>query len=361
MRLATLEYLKTGVVGGNSQDKAKLGNNHKGYANPLFASWTGPEPVYDAHYACDPLNGFHLAEAFDNGTHGASAIYDLAKDQFHSWCEAFDKMVKANRIRIILHCGDAINLCLELQRRMSIEPNSLSGQASFLGPWTSTPLILDGPGWDPGETLFHVIDTSNATDHLGILTVLPAAAPLLRHTPSSVLYTETLMLPFGDLARLMDDSLCASTSLMSLLIGLSPCGQLSSETADSNTTETWILALQNGCLGELRHCRMRTTWKFPSLGDPMARYNEMQKLHIDATELREFLVGLAAKMFAYGPSNLRSIDSTAYERSQPSPSGTKLYNCLNFIQVIRLMERNIATNWPTCLKGTQSSSKISSP
>ena len=347
MRLTLINYLRTGVAGGNTADQLRLHGALEGCANPMFAHSAAPKGIYAVHWGCEPLVGFHLAEVFDKGLPVSSTIESavaLAKTQFAGWCDAFKSTVEARKVRLLLHCGDAIALCHQIQRENTNEPVLPPTLPLYLAPWTSASLRLDDPDWIHGERLFDVIDTSNISDFLGVLTVLAATVPLLKRAASSTLHTETLMLPFGDVARALEDSLCADVSTMSLMIGLSPLGHLTGEIADSNASETMLLRAQESREEALRYYRMRTMWKAPELGDPRAWSEKRKKIHVPANELCGILVGVLKRMFTH---EQKSVHQPA-NRFQPFDDAT-IYHALSFVATIRLATQNIDTEWGDCL------------
>lgn len=94
-------FWSTGVVGGNSHDMLALGNEGKGRVNPMFAISSSPTKEFAVHYASDPLLGFHLAEAFDDGTKEAGTVgrvVQLAKSQFRDWCTSFANCLGNGRL-----------------------------------------------------------------------------------------------------------------------------------------------------------------------------------------------------------------------------------------------------------------------
>lgn len=110
-------YWKTGVADGNKKDLSSLGNHDKCLVNPMFAVSSAPIGGFAVRYGSDPLLGFHLAEAFDSVEPRRSMVdrvAKIAKSQFRNWCDSVLKTIAEECVKIVLHCGDAISLCLEL-------------------------------------------------------------------------------------------------------------------------------------------------------------------------------------------------------------------------------------------------------
>ena len=360
VKLALMKYSQTGVVGGNERDRSLLGNNGNGHANPTFAFSSAPTSAYTVHYGSNPLDGFHLAEAFDHFNSPSLALEDavrVAQSQFRVWCDSFLKTIKENRVQITLHCGDAINLCHVLQD-LNVEGASLSYKIPlYLGPWTSIPLIFDGPARPSGKILFDVIDTSNVTDHLGILNVLPATVPLLRYSASSVLYTEALMCPSANPVQSLDADLHSDTATMAILMGLSPCEYLLGDTAYSNAVEKVTGSVKKS------YYRVQTAWRFPELGDAMVHgrrescIEARQKVQIDAKDLGSFLLNLYLKLFAYDKIDMLTEAIQAKLDFVPPPhqpqynvvtDGRSRYNNAGFAAILRTATDTMTTDWHTC-------------
>ena len=353
-------YCKTGVCAGNERDRILLGKG-TGFGNPTFVFSSAANIGYAVHYACNPIDGFHLAEVFDQATPLALATEDaarVAKAQFRLWCDAFLAVVEEGRLHINLHCGDAINFCHMIQRQ-NIDKTGLKIRLPmFLGPWTATPLMLDEYERNFGQILFDIIDTSNVADHLGLLNLLPATIPLLRRTASSVLYTETLMCPSDNLVGFLDPHLCLDTSTLSVLLGVSPCEFLLGETAYSNATEKMLS--QNS----RPYYRIQTAWRFPELGDVRlnaSRENSMvggETVYIDPHKLADLFIDFYMTLFAdedvdasHDTSTMtRDFKKLDLEQHMIAPPVHKiLYSSFGFAAILHTAMRNIATDWNVCL------------
>lgn len=75
------------------------------------------------HPGSDPLEGFHISSVFDGVTEAnekenrpklVEAMVTIAKVQFHDWCKAFAKFVRANSVIVRFYYGDAITFCHEI-------------------------------------------------------------------------------------------------------------------------------------------------------------------------------------------------------------------------------------------------------
>ncbi|QRV77040.1 MYND Zn-finger protein [Ceratobasidium sp. AG-Ba] len=144
----------------------------------------------------------------------------------------------------------------------------------------------------PAPTTFDVIDTSNLTDHLGLLNILIAIRPLLKETISSqsVLYTETLLSTGEDATKSFLDRICTTIPTISAVLGLAPRAYLSGFNTHSNIHELMTP-------GKISQYHERVAWVDPSSGDRYSRDQNIA-LSFDAKSLAHILFGLYDKMFA---------------------------------------------------------------
>jgi len=209
-------FWKHGTTGENS------GPSKADKVNLMFSSTTST-----MHYGTDPILGFHLALAFAplaDGTRYSNndALVLAAKAEFSAWCDGFRQSVQS-QCQLRFFVGDALALCLAFQARLShLSPITLS---QYESNWDFRPLRLDDTddGFSlPGPVTFDVIDTSNLTDHLGLLHVLLCAQPLLKKHVSSTLYTEILIDQGQELSQSLEAGLCGPISVVTTLLGLFP-------------------------------------------------------------------------------------------------------------------------------------------
>lgn len=362
MPLAFKAYWKTGVAGGNEYDKNSLGNNGRGRVNPMFAVSSAPMGGYAVHYGSDLLLGFHLAEAFDtikSDTLVVERIVQIAKSQFCGWCETFMKTVKENRIKIILHYGDAVRLCHGLQSQKTGQVGLSKASTLRLGPWKSLPLVFDCPGYNSAPAVFDVIDTSNLADHVGTLNMFPATVPLLSRKSSSVLYIENLLLASKDPSQSLRTMLCSDVSTVSLLLGLAPTGHLLGFSTDSTGSEDLNLSVFEGHNGHQQY-RLRAPWKYPNLGDMRALEQQdglsgnSHQIKLEAKQLGEFLFKLYLKMFAYedmsGMIASASLVLAKRQISTPVSGGLQYYTRLSLVVLLRLIKSQVITDWDKCVE-----------
>ena len=170
---------------------------HGGFANPLFRLSSAPLANFAVHYGSGPLLGYHLADVFDDTTVGTSAIAEhlaaAAKSQFFQWCESFRQHVQLDTVKLHFHCGEAISLCYALQQEVHRHSSMAQSLHCYARPWCSVLLRLDAYDHLDACGPFDVIDTSDISDHVGVLNLMPATVPLSGNKLNSVLYVETLL------------------------------------------------------------------------------------------------------------------------------------------------------------------------
>lgn len=228
------KFWETGVVAGNTTDFQNL-EGGSGRVNPLFAVSSAPTGKFAVHYGTDPLLGFHLASAFDDGIvpeqDVEKRIVSHAKSQFTEWCTALKDHVCSRTIEITFFSGDALRLCYELQASHNCVEPIPNIVRMYNSLWTSTEMNLLEPDRSIGRRLFDIIETSNLVDHMGMLNVLPAVAPLLSPQPTSVLFTNTFLRAAKDITSALPALLCSDVATISLILGLAPTVHLFPYTA----------------------------------------------------------------------------------------------------------------------------------
>ena len=351
-------FWKTGVAGGNRNDVRALGNDGKGWVNPMFAISSAPTGEFALHYGSDPLLGFHIGEAFsDDLTEDARVVQvvRLAKDQFRSWCGGFTSHVKHNRVQIRFFCGEAVRLCHELLSYRGHFPHLAKLTRLYSGPWTAQPLALDGLTGSSQLNYFDVIDTSNLVDHAGILNVLPAATPLLSRKGSSVLYTESLLQASDDVTMSLRRMLCSDVTTFSLMTGLAPAGHLLGFSTEPVSVEAMLMfAVQPKAV--LKQYRMRVPWKASNLGDAQASIalktsNPSHFGVYDPEQLADCFFSIYLQIFRHENVGdmMSGMNSILRQMTSPLATDLRYYTRLSFIVLLHLAKTNIYTDWPKCI------------
>ncbi|KAI6115967.1 hypothetical protein F5141DRAFT_1212573 [Pisolithus sp. B1] len=207
------------------------------HVNPTFASGTAFEDEFSLFCGTDPISGFHLAETVasygpevrnetpsvvpklcrlhaSNSVPGAKLLYAFSGTQVPPQCPS---------------CPSEVAMHSPL----------------FSAPWRRTVVQLDNASYSlssprPAPTSFDVIKASSL---LGLQNLLIAATPLLRHSPSSTLYTKTLFSIANPPAEDVLEYVCSDLSTISLLLGVIPSAYVSRFTTRSNTSEILLLVV----------------------------------------------------------------------------------------------------------------------
>lgn len=346
-------YWETGVAGGNKEDLSRLAGSRE--VNPLFAASSSATGEFAVHYGIEPMLGFHLAEAFQDsnlikqdaaGIH-ANQVVKIANAQFKSWCDSFQKYVKASQVHVNLFCGEALALSHELQLALAIVDKPAHVARTYTRPWTACPLLLDGQ-IDFHEP-FDVIDTSNLGDHLGSINVLTATAPLLRRSPSAVLYNESLLMASEDISASLTTILGSDVATFLLLIGLVPGGLVAGATVDGVGNEAGIFSMQTQT-EHARQYRMRVSWKCPEYADSAATKVlassglTLVQAQFDAKDLAECLFGVYKAMFAHEDMTKMMARMTRMQTGHYSDD-LQRYTRAAIVALLRIVKTRVEVNW----------------
>ncbi|EPQ57659.1 hypothetical protein GLOTRDRAFT_128016 [Gloeophyllum trabeum ATCC 11539] len=237
--------------------------------NPTFVYALHGER-FEPHYGTFPLQSFHLAGAFvPDGRISApigskERVVQVAREQFSAWCHRFREIANLGgspSVVVRFYAGDALAFCNGLSHCARTRD---AHSPIYSGPWRSRPIVLDQLICTGAPTSFDTIDTSNLTDHIGLLNILLAAEPLVNES-SSVLYTETL-LPLGtNAARSFIDRICGDPQVMGVLIGLVPRPLLTGFQTNSYSHELMLQELVSDIGRSQFH--ERVSWVRPADGD----------------------------------------------------------------------------------------------
>ncbi|KAJ7139017.1 hypothetical protein C8R44DRAFT_837632 [Mycena epipterygia] len=234
------------------------------FLNPTFVYSLGGEGC-NVHYGTDPVAVFHLAALFGSGG-GVVSVNDLVKtvkSQFSDWGSAFRASVSSGgRVPVIrFFASEATALC------RALKGFSATGALNLgipVAQWKTHLIQLNPAEYGTAPCGFNVVDSSNLSDHIGLLNVLIATVPLLQSSHGSVLYTESLLFHSTDATKEFANSLQADIHTVGLLLGVSPVDYLSGFSSRSDTHE-----LRRYEAGLEHQFQQTTTWKAPTSGDPL--------------------------------------------------------------------------------------------
>ena len=355
------DFWKTGVVAGNREDLSRL--NGKGEVNPMFAVSSAASREFAVHHGVEPLLGFHLPEAFQDesqkqaeaASQQSKRVVTIAKSQFKAWCESFGTYASKDRVRLSFFCGEALALSHHLQLAMTLDKMLGSTARTYVKPWSACPLLLDGrvnvnQSRDSSLGPFNVIDTSNVGDHVGLINLLSATAPLLRRNASSVLYTESLLLASENISASLSTVLGSDIATFSLLIGLAPSGLLTGVTLDAVSNETALFTFIQDDFNGQKQYRMRVSWKYPQFSDAsvVSRLGNDTGNHLqvkfEAEELAGYLFDIYKTMFAHeDTSNL--LATFANLKGGKYSGDLQRYTRAGMAALLRLVRATVLVDW----------------
>lgn len=329
-------YWGTGVVVEDAEDAAaaKL-------INPTFA-YSMMGLGFELHYASDPLLSFHLAEALApvKGTNPKKSVISTsliksAMSQFRGWCQALSTRLRSVNSTFVVRffVGDVLAFCRALHYCAITDDGNTGLYASS---WSSVLIDLERGDYTGTSSFraplqFNVIDTSNLTDHVGLLNILPVCKPLMQRSPSSVLHTNSLH-HLNESGSDFLKGLCGDVSILSIILDLIPISYASNFTTNSNMHEF--------ASGMQTHERL--SWRIGAISDSqivqIAPVNR-QRLNFDEKQLATFFYGVYLKMFS--DENPLLAFSTS-EKKQPSPFN---YVRFSFAYLLRVVKDQVHLDW----------------
>ncbi|KAH6912448.1 hypothetical protein BKA70DRAFT_1263866 [Coprinopsis sp. MPI-PUGE-AT-0042] len=241
--------------------------------NPTFAHSRAGRG-FNPHYGTDPLAGFHLAAAFAGaaGVSGSPArtVEDLAafaRAQFGVWCKAFQERCNPSKspgpglLRIRFFLGDVLSAAKAL-RRYSFD-GALDTNV-YLAPWGGRKITLLPSEYTQDHTSaptqFNVIDSSNVSDHVGLLNIVLTTLPLLRPSPESRLSTHRLTRTFDRNAPPALRDIGLDLPLISAITGLVLTRVYTNISTTSVCHEPAMCGMQSS--GTVKQFNDPLTWRF---------------------------------------------------------------------------------------------------
>ncbi|KAI1385797.1 uncharacterized protein F4822DRAFT_432655 [Hypoxylon trugodes] len=248
------------------------------------------------HPNTDPIIGFHLATALaklaptsplrlDKDNDEIFDSVNAAKTQFREWVAAFRDFPQHN-ITLRFAVSNPLSFGHGLQSISTLQSGS---KCLFRRQLDAAPLEFDSTIYATAPTRFDVIDTSNISDYTATLNVLLAAAPLLKASASSTLWTETIGRTKQTAREQFDSVLCGHTPTMSLLLGLSPADYWTNATTMSDVDEQ---LLNNA--GEWR-VQSRLAWKSSTIFSQ--QFDDAMTLNVEPNALAMVVFEVYARLF----------------------------------------------------------------
>ncbi|KAL8684234.1 MAG: hypothetical protein Q9224_006501, partial [Gallowayella concinna] len=202
---------------------------------------------------------------------------------------------------------------------------------------------------------FDVIDTSNLGDHIGLINMVVATAPLMRRQATSILCTESLLAASDDATSSLSAALGTDVATFSLLIGLAPIGLLAGTTLEAVSNEA---ALQSFAvpsqLQKQKQYRLRVHWKSPDVQtsslpmDSETDEKTRRRVRIDSRELAAWFLSMYKKMFAHEDvstlfSRMKRMQSNSYSTDMPR------YTRAAIVALIRVVKTNVLADWASVM------------
>ncbi|KIJ15484.1 hypothetical protein PAXINDRAFT_162991 [Paxillus involutus ATCC 200175] len=336
-------FWSTGVT-----DDGLHSTDHATFVNPTFAFSMAGEK-FAVHYGTDPVSGYHLAEVFAANVSVLSAkpnamliqkMVQAARTQFSQWCAAVIRLLlrssaTSHSFLVRMFVGDALMLCNAL---CYMNVNGVTATPVHISPWTSSTIEFEEQQYgkdatSPAPSIFNVIDTSNVSDHVGLLNLLTVTTPLLTESPSATLYTEAL-LPSGDTpSQGILERLCGDIQTMSLLLGVIPSAFLSQFTTRSNIHETFLQVVHPS---QVTQYHERIAWK---------AINDNQPLFFQPDQLAGLLFGIYLKMFSDENMTGRLKAMSVSPIRALRDADLAHYTRRSFVQLLHHIKSRIQADW----------------
>ncbi|KDN42595.1 hypothetical protein RSAG8_06738, partial [Rhizoctonia solani AG-8 WAC10335] len=296
------KYWQTGTTYTQDSDISSATN-----LNPTFLYYRYGE-TFNPHYGSFP-QGFHLMPAFapiaedpvGSLPKTGSAAINKSRQQFKAWCASFRASRAASAITMRFYCGDALAFCHALNS-FKLTGNSSTGFPTSIHKIASNIILDELAASIPTAPLaFDVIDTSNLTDHVGLLNLLTATPSLLKQGSSSpsVLYTETLLPSGEDSSKSFLDLICTDIPTIAALFGIAPRPYVSGFTAQPNVHQIYfdkVWTTQFGPNSNIEQHHERVVWTNSWVGDACSARG-YTTVSFEVETLARILYGIYDKMF----------------------------------------------------------------
>ena len=292
------EFWSTGVTVGRSAQP-----NPCPHLNPTFV-YSASGTKFNVHYGTDPIISFHLApiiasikDAQRPSTIGIKDLVEGARQQFFSMCSSLKNRLSLESsayLTIRFFVGDALAFCRALHY---CGEGNLTETGIYTYAWGGSQIDFNVQDYSQSSTrraplTFNVIDTSNLTDHLGLINILLLTVPLLQQSSASTIYTNTLLNTDTSDTGLVSKAY-ADIPTLSLFLGVAPSPNLSLFTSHSDKHSMFFAS----------QFPQSISWKFPFSTIPGIAHdiqisNTVRRLVCDTRKLAAFLFSVYRNIFA---------------------------------------------------------------
>ncbi|KAI1821154.1 hypothetical protein F4861DRAFT_482569 [Xylaria intraflava] len=315
--------------------------------NPLYTDTLSENVAL--HYSANPTLGFHLATAFarlapasplrveDTVEKGLQRTIEAARVQFHAWAAAY-KEISKSRIVLRFAVADALTFSHTLQCTLTGSGPSANMPRGQQHPY---PLVLNPSAYGPdgyAPSSFDIIDTSNLSDRIGALNLLVAASPLLKDASQSTLYLEALVEMRTNPKAQFDTLLQGHAPSILLFLGLAPVEYWTGATIVSTTDELYY----SGCFLKGEPLRHQSRFSFKLASHFLQQEPWLGRFSLDPESLAVALCTVYDHMFQH-----EDALSTEKPQLKMSTSGTPAYRRDGFVAVVKSMQANVTTDWPS--------------
>ncbi|KAI5891769.1 uncharacterized protein SCHCODRAFT_01096915 [Schizophyllum commune H4-8] len=295
--------------------------------NPMFVYSLGGVRN-SVQMGLDPLTGFHYADLYGNAVREVTSadVTAHALREFGDWASAFADAVRPDSgrpapvVRFLL--GEATAVCRALRIVAATGQTKTDiPVAHFQSAVLELAEEYAAGASESAPMEFHIIDTSNLDDHMGLLNCLVTSLPLLSTIPEATIYTESLLFRTADASTELKRRLHADIATMALLIGIAPIDFLSSFSSRSNVHE--LRAQQDTKKAQSQYHQV-TTWKRPTSCDPRSTAQRAwrQPIHFDPHTLGELLLKIYNTMFE------QESPAIYMERNRDAPEHIASMQCM---------------------------------
>ncbi|TLS27167.1 hypothetical protein PpBr36_04775 [Pyricularia pennisetigena] len=329
------------------------------HANPMFS---GPLGQGDRvlHYATDPILGFHLATAYAHliegsplsgsgkTVHGISKAADAAFAQFRAWVRALVDLIRKESLIIRPVVADALALCQTFQRCNASSRTELNANL-FRSQLCNEQLKLDSDWYGPkvseasaAPILFDAIDSSNLSDHIGVLNIVMSSGPLLKGRPWSALSTESLVSVTTEGKSHFEELLGGDTLAVGAALGLTVSEYWINSTVTSDVQEALGTALSAGKNAKMSPYRM--TWipdsQFACYGDL-----SLPPVKMDVEGAVAMIWHVYRNMFQQENAQELLRGSLEQRKRRLQSAGMPCYHRGTFVAFVKALAARVQTDW----------------
>lgn len=293
------------------------------HPNPLFY-YTHNNDFFNLHYGSNPTDGFHLALGYldldakkspgfpDIKRKNADPDVEASQFEFGKWAKSFHRFFQESikespttKISIYSCYADALDFCVALGSLKTRDITRIDfGCAGFSArPFIFTKDYLKRRDTRVAPILFDVIETSNLSDHCGLLNIVSCTSCLLKPSISSVLSTDSLVSKSDsregfDSMKVLEELTSVDPQILFSVLGISVTAKLYPwNTTNTKTDE--VLSSVMGSKGGIVQRNMNMLWRPALFFDPKAceAVNLPLRMQIDEDAFAELFLQVYKKLF----------------------------------------------------------------